>query len=207
MRFIADIGSGNTLTDTATAVRLIDEIVKRDTGKHEVVMKTQLFREAPPNKPLEHLVFWKAWEYARELGYHVTSSVFDLESLWFLLEYDDEDWRLPFIKIACRPDLYWLIGEIPRRIPVYVSHDEPPPDCFTCTKNTVIMQCVSKYPAEYEDYDPLFSDAISDHTVGWKLLNEKLPDILEKHVCLQHSPDNPDAGAFAVTPEELEEVL
>ena len=207
MELILDLGSGNSLPDAETAIKLIDEIKKRDTGKHLITLKTQLFESAPPNVPLDIDVFGEAWGYASSKGYHLTSSVFDGESLMYLLQFDTEEWRLPFIKIACRPDLYWLIGEIPRRIPVYVSHDEPPPECYVESKNDTTMQCVSKYPAGYDDYMPVFSDAISDHTVGWKIFNEIQPQILEKHCVLEHNDTNPDAGAFAVTLSELEEIL
>jgi sialic acid synthase SpsE len=49
--------------------------------------------------------------------------------------------------------------------------------------------------------------AMSDHTVGLELWNKYHPTVWEKHVCLEHNDTNPDAGAFAITPEELKEVL
>jgi len=207
MQFIADIGSGNTLTDADTAIKLIDEVIKRDTGKHEVIFKTQLFREAPPNKPLLQYVFAGAWSHAKSNGYHLTSSVFDQWSLDFLLEWDTKAWPLPFIKIACRPDLYWLIGEIPRRIPVYCSTSG---NILNYDVDT--MYCVREYPANVHSYDyawELGCAFISDHTEGLGMFKEHYTDTMawEKHVCLEHTPDNPDAGAFAVLPEELEEIL
>jgi hypothetical protein len=209
MQLILDIGSGNSLPDNETVCKLIDEIAKRDTHKHEVILKAQLFKSAPPNKPLKYDVFLAAWSYASDLGYHLTSSVFDIESLKFLLEWDFPGWRLPFIKIACRPDKYWLIGEVPRRIPVYYSLDArldiPDIPDLPYEDNTVEMMCVPKYPALYVEYHS--AKAISDHTVGWDLLRDYKPDILEKHICLSRSSDNPDAGPFAVVPADLEEIL
>ena len=148
-------------------------------------------------------------------GYHLTSSVFDKESLRVLLKYDYDSWPLPFIKIACRPDLYWLIGEIPRKIPVYVSGQHDHPGINTGFRGKVyypdgkdiFMACVPEYPAELSKYQNRCHLWISDHTVGWDLYKKYEPDILEKHVCLEHNDTNPDAGAFAVTPEELEYVL
>ena len=205
MQLILDIGSGNSLPDADTAIKLIDEIIKRDTGKHEVIFKTQLFESAPPNKPLEWKTFNEAYHYAKGKGYHLTSSVFDHDSLDLLVKmYDSPNWRLPFIKIACRPDLYWLIGEIPRRIPVYYSVNDDTL-VHAAPENGVMMLCVPKYPALYVEYHS--AKAISDHTVGWQLLKDYQPEILEKHICLEHNDTNPDAGAFAVTPEELSEIL
>ena len=218
MKLILDLGSGNTLTDSDVAINLIDEIIKRDTGKHDIVFKTQLFESAPPNVPLDFAVFHQAWSHAMDKGYHLTSSVFDANSIEFLLTFDSEYWPLPFIKIACRPDLYWLIGEIPRRIPVYVSTEnvqhyvtneiEGQP-CDIITDD--VLLCVREYPAKAEDYklSPLIAPhGVSDHTVGWELFKSvETKRIWEKHVVPEHNDTNPDAGAFAVTPEELEEIL
>lgn len=208
MELILDIGSGNTLPDFKTGRRLIDEVVKRDTKKHRIVFKTQLFKSAPPNKPLEWDAFDKLFHYAKEQGYDLTSSVFDLGSLSFLLSYGPV-----FVKIACRPDLYHLIGEVPRKVPVYVS--------MKCGEygtlpgydweNTTVLDCVSKYPAEIDDYLAGDLAFVSDHTRGWALLHsaqrEDTPVIWEKHLCLERSPDNPDSGPFAVTPEDLEGIV
>ena len=225
MELILDIGSGNSLPDSETAIRLIDEIIKRDTGKHTITLKTQLFESAPPNKKLSGVTFYNAWEYAKGREYHLTSSVFDKDSLEFLLDYDDEDWPLPFIKIACRPDLYWLIGEIPRRIPVYFSAEPKEMWDHVIAKtpwwegdtNCTVMVCSPKYPSGLSDYldsaklvgldGALSYKCISDHTEGWALMEYCKPDILEKHVILEHNDTNPDAGAFAVTVDELSEIL
>jgi len=212
MQLILDIGSGGSLPDVDTAIKLIDEVIKRDTKKHEIIFKTQLFESAPPNVPLSHIVFRAAFVKAEMNGYHLTSSVFDKESLRVLLKYDYDSWPLPFIKIACRPDLYWLIGEIPRRIPVYVSK---PPDVYKSDwwgkwfdERITLLDCVAEYPAKIEQYEIAQEYShISDHTVGFELFHEFMPEVLEKHVCLEHNNTNPDAGAFAVTPSELEAVL
>jgi len=226
MQLILDIGSGRSLPDVDTAIKLIDEVIKRDTGKHEVIFKAQLFESAPPNVPLSHIVFRAAFVKAEVNGYHLTSSVFDKESLRVLLKYDYDSWPLPFIKIACRPDLYWLIGEIPRKIPVYCS--TTPNVIFKCLQEEekfpwddneiTYLTCVRKYPASLSDYmnareivdvdGALYSKYVSDHTQGWEMFSAmEDKEIWEKHVCLEHNDTNPDAGAFAVTPEELEEIL
>ena len=225
MQLICDIGSGNSLPDSETAIKLIDEIIKRDTKKHEIIFKTQLFESAPPNVPLDEDTFVDAFRHAKREGYHLTSSVFDENSLRLLLAFDWHDWELPFIKIACRPDLYWLIGEIPRRIPVYFSAEPKEMWDHVIAKtpwwegdtNCTVMVCSPKYPSGLSDYldsaklvgldGALSYKCISDHTEGWALMEYCKPDILEKHVVPEHNDTNPDAGAFAVTVDELSEIL
>lgn len=130
----------------------------------------------------------------------MTSSVFDKESLEFLLGFD-----IPFVKIACLPALYPLIGEVPRKINVHASVTadwiEFPPH-----ENITWFTCVRKYPADISDYITR-SIYVSDHTVGWYLFRDWNPEKIEKHLCPAHEPDNPDSGPFAVTPEELREVI
>lgn len=206
MRLILDVGSGASLPDAATARRFVDEVAKRDGHKHEIVFKAQLFESAPPNKPLYHTVFADLYWYAESNGYKCTASVFDESSLSFLLEFD-----IPFVKLACRPDLYWLAGEVPRKVPVYASYDrrEGYPD--TSLLAVSWMACVREYPALPKEYGfKVFPTAVSDHTVGWDMFREwdaKIPkQAWEKHLKL---PDTtgPDAGPWSVTPTELEEII
>lgn len=170
-QIILDIGSGNTLTSIEVGKKLIDEVVKRDTKKHEVIFKTQLFEKAEPNIPLDHHIFSMLHAYAFGLGYKLTSSVFDLPSLSFLLKHDNKYAPLPFVKLACRPDLYWLIGEVPRRVPVYVSLSPYAsagwPDC-RAYGGVNGMYCVPEYPAKEKEYGSAWGyfDYVSDHTVG-----------------------------------------
>ena len=148
---ILDFGSGNTCKNDLNYVkRMIDELKAVDTGKHEVVIKWQLFEWAGDNIPLEPAVFHAALHFARRAGYKTTASVFDKQSLIMLLQYD-----IPFVKIANRPDLYWLAGEVPRKMPVYLSVP-----CIFKTEaiskvegNVIPLLCVSKYPATINDYE------------------------------------------------------
>jgi len=197
MQLILDIGSGKSLPDFRTGRRLIDEVAKRDSKKYQIVFKTQLFQSAPPNTPLAWDVFDRLFDYAKQGGYDLTSSVFDIGSLNFLLSYHPV-----FVKIACRPDLYYLIGEVQRKVPVYVSTSESSwfPAPVTC------MICVPKYPADIKDY-PFGYEVYSDHTVGWELFRTYNPRILEKHIVLERDPDNPDSGPFAILPEDLEGII
>ena len=205
---ILDIGSGNTIKNNLNIGRqMIDEIAKRDTKKHEIVFKAQLFEKEGNNTPLNKVIFSSLYAYAKEKGYQMTASVFDIPSLEFLLKFE-----VPFIKIACRPDLYWLIGEIPRKIPVYVSVElriAKYPNNTPKYENGILLGCVREYPAKLEDYLPNGGGhliTISDHTVGLELFRASAPKVWEKHLKLPTSTGL-DAGPFAITPEELEEIL
>jgi len=211
-QIILDFSGGNTCkNDAAYVKRMIDELKAIDTGKHEIVIKWQLFKEAPPNIPLEHKIFDYAYNYAKEQGYKTTSSVNDLESLHFLLRYE-----IPFVKIANRRELDWLIGEVPRKIPVSVSVGNFS-EAAQYNSEAAFMEyitalcCVSEYPAKITRYKDIFSCkqlqmGISDHTIGFDLWNKYQPVIWEKHYKLPDSTGL-DAGPFAVTPKELRQIL
>lgn len=215
-RIILDVGSANTHKNDWEYLKLmLDNIKAVDTGKHEIIIKHQLFEKAGENIPLDRDLFYTAYYYAKEtLGYQTTSSVFDLSSLKCLLNYE-----VPFIKIANNRKLDWLIGEIPRKIPVYVSVGEQSPEFedyrnvvdFNKKVNKIELCCVSEYPTTIEDYEKYFGefslvDAISDHTTNWDLFNKYNPHILEIHYKLQNSTGL-DSGLFARTPEQLKEIL
>jgi len=199
---ILDIGSGRSLHNVMRAETMIAKVANTDSHKHKIIFKTQLFRDAPPNIPLDHDVFDHLYHYAASLGYPMTSSVFDKDSLAFLWRY-----QIPFVKIACRPDLYWLIGEIPRKMPVYVSvYDKVAPPYL----NGKWLFCVPQYPAQISEYLAFSSEGrkmISDHSPGLDVWLNLKPDVWEKHLCPEREADNPDSGTFAVTPEELREVI
>lgn len=211
-KIILDFGSGNSCrNDWDYAKRMIDELKKVDTGKHSVVIKWQLFLQAGENIPLDHEIFRKAYEYAKELGYQTTSSVFDIESLSFLLQFD-----VPFVKLANRRELDWLIGEVPRKVPVYVSygsHEEMKSNRSNMS-DVVPLRCLSHYPAALDDYVEVVENwfcgydqlAISDHTTNFGLWYRYQPKIIEMHYKLEDSTGL-DAGPFARTPEQLAEVL
>ncbi len=213
-QIILDLGSGNTLKSVDIAKKMIDEVAAIDSKKHKIILKAQLFLSQPPNLPLDIGIFAFLYSYGRKQGYEVTASVFDKKSLNFLLEHE-----VPFIKIACRPDLYWLIGEIPRKIPVYQSIL---PEAYWCSsigdaafewQGSKILKilCVSKYPAQIKDYGAgqggTTAYAISDHSAGLKLFKKHKPQIWEKHYVLEHDSKNPDGGLWAITPSELKEIL
>jgi len=204
-QIILDFGSGNScLNDKKIVKKMYDELKKIDTGKHQIICKWQLFKEAGMNIPLNRDVFDFAYKYGNKLGYLVTSSVFDKDSLDFLLQYD-----IPMIKIANNRELDWLIGEVPRKISVYVSGNKNLADIpYHGLKS---MTCISKYPAEIEEYEKYYfphqiKRAVSDHTTNWDLFNKYKPEIIEVHYGLPDSTGL-DAGPFMRTPAMLKEVL
>lgn len=227
-QIILDFGSGNTCkNDKAYIKRMYDELKAVDTGKHNIVVKWQLFEKAGDNIPLLPEIFDYAYRYGTSLGYKVTSSVFDKNSLDFLLEYD-----VPFVKIANNRAFDYIIGEIPRKIPIYISAGNCSEYELLCQKlnmnKDAILLCVSQYPTNTERYEMIFGYgsfpdlllqdspknklyewprlALSDHTTNFGLWYRYQPEIIEWHYGLSDSTGL-DAGPFMKTPEMLREVI
>ena len=202
---ILDFGSGNSCkNDLSIVKRMINELSRIDKDR-KCIIKWQLFKECGENIPLSHEIFSHAWRDALWRGFETTASVFDIDSLNFLLGFNPK-----FVKIANRRDLDWLIGEIPRKIEVIISHASyVPPNHWP--KRDKFLCCISKYPATVEDYESNFEDfnlrnGISDHTTDWTLYRKYQPEIYEVHYKLEDTT-GPDGGAFARTPTKLEEIL
>jgi sialic acid synthase SpsE len=198
---ILDCGSGNSCHNNPLIVEeMIRELARVDTCRHKVILKWQLFDFAPPNIPLDRNIFRYAYEYAERYAFETTASVFDLDSLKFLMGFE-----VPFVKIACRPDLYHLAQY--SSVPVYISSASSGLH-LPCEVN---LACVRKYPATLEMYEATFTKDelkyVSDHTAGWELFEKYTPNVIEKHYVNTREEGNPDAGPFAVTPAELETVL
>ena len=198
---ILDLGSGNSCkNDWEIAKDMIQAIQSIDPKRQEVVLKWQLFEKAPPNIPLQREIFARAYTLAWGLGYDTTASVGDVVSLDFLLRFD-----IPFVKIACRPELYHLADRVPdgtKVIKSVSSVDDFVPGCLCC---------VREYPADQKSYKKAFRDTqlklgISDHTTDWYLYKKYQPELYEVHFKLSNT-DGPDSGPFARTPEQLKEIL
>jgi sialic acid synthase SpsE len=199
--FVLDMGSGNSCrNDKKIIERMLKDIAEVDEGVNDIVLKWQLFKSAPPNIPLEPEMFKYAYDMAERLCFETTSSIFDIESLRYLMTF-----KVPFVKIANRPDLYELAQYA--TVPVYVSTSVT----GYHLADSKMMACISKYPATIEEYERTFTrtelDILSDHTVGWELYKKYMPSVIEKHFVHERHPDNPDAGLFAVTQSELAEVI
>ncbi len=202
---ILDFGSGETCkNDFHTVKRMIKSVPNTLT---DVIIKWQLFENIPPLIPLKHDVYLYARDLAERRGFGTAASVFDKPSLDFLLTTDPA-----FVKIACRPHLYHLLEKVPDDVlrVVSVGSDRD----FTSMDDTypeaLIMCCVAKYPAAFNDYG-IFSDeylraGISDHTESWRLYKKFEPEVYECHYALEDST-GPDAASFARRPKALEAIL
>lgn len=204
MKFILDFGSGNTCRNNKITIKkMIDDLCEIDKKKNEIIIKWQLFKKAGENIPLAVESFDYAFDYASKKGYETTASIFDEESLLFLLNY-----KIPFIKIANNPKFYYLGGKIPNSIDLYVSTKKAL-DLKRCYKQ---FACISKYPATLLDYESNFNmnemQNISDHTSDFSLFEKYFKTIkkIEWHYKLKDSVGL-DAGEFARTPEALETII
>ena len=146
------------------------------------------------------MIFKYAYHIAEDCGIATTASVFDENSLDFLLHFD-----IPFIKIANRPELYKLAGQIPRDIPVIFSISKWEDITYNWKSN--FLCCVSKYPAQAGDYEDIFNSeqleySISDHTENFDLFLKYKPKLYECHFCLEDSTGL-DAKSFARRPKDI----
>lgn len=201
---ILELGSGNSIRGVEDVTRFIDAIM--EVTDERPVLKFQLFKNEPPNKPLERGLFEFAYDYGTDNGFPVTASVFDADDMAFLLNFD-----IPFVKIACRPRLYPLARTAHAfGIKTVVSY----PANAEMGKSSMVIPlcCVPKYPAEQYEYEKRFTTdwlrhGISDHTPGFGLYKTYKPEWYEKHIVMERDEGNPDAGPFAATVEELVEIL
>lgn len=214
-QIVLDISANTHRNDEKYYKHMINELAKVDTRKHNVVLKWQLWAgKLGENKtPDSHLFYEMAWWAWEKYEYKTTASIFDISALGFLDHLQDKmndsqvGYKLPFIKIANRRELDWLVGEIPRKYKIYKSvgdmfqYDN---EMFTF-RLAIPLYCVSEYPAPVRKY-PDYVKTISDHTVGLNLWLRNRPHIWEKHYKLSDSAGL-DAGDFAITPEELKEIL
>lgn len=202
---VLDLGAGDaTKNDAEYVKRIIDSIPYHK----DIVLKFQLFKDIPGLTPLSKDVFVKAWVYGRRLGLPVTASVFDSQSMRELTALE-----VPFVKIACNPEWYPLIEEVPKGIPVLVSVDSHLQMVNVATdhmdKPCFYMMCIPEYPADTSDYTLNFSEAllkkgISDHTTDLELFMTYRPKIWERHYCID--PIGPD-HVHSIGPQELEDIL
>jgi sialic acid synthase SpsE len=212
---ILDFGSGETCkNDLQYVERMIDSLVAVDSGKHEIVIKWQLFSGAWYEKERRELIrltprtFQHAYYYAERYGYKTTASVFDRETLSYLLGFD-----VPFIKVANKLSLHYLVPTIlknGRDVVISVSSKNMYSLVRAEYGDIKVMCCVSEYPAAGVDYQDKFGDLLhegfSDHTVDFDLYERYWPDLYECHYKLEDST-GPDAGLYARTPEQLKAIL
>jgi sialic acid synthase SpsE len=212
---VLDFGSGETAqNDVETAYRMIDELAAIDTRRENVIIKWQLEKDTPyiesagrKVEPLKHGVFTLAYTHAYWKQYWTTASVFDEESLEFLLQFN-----VPFIKIANKPEKYYLLDKIPKdkKVMVSIGPGFKKDELIKQYPNVIPLHCISEYPADPTVYETSWGRAlsysISDHTSDFYLYHKYRPWYLEKHYKLDDS-EGLDNGPWAVTPEMLKEIL
>lgn len=206
---ILDCGSSTTCRNDPKIIEAMIDAIHENAPREHIVIKWQLFKDTllvdglKPIKPLDRELYLHAVEYARGYHYLTTASVFDSESLEFLL-----DTCPPFIKIACRSHCYGLLPEIPEdeRLVISVANHTVYKHFKTFYPDADLLCCVPQYPANTTVYEGLFSGllhyGISDHTEGLYLWEKYQPNIIEKHFCLDDST-GPDAAEFAIRPRDL----
>jgi sialic acid synthase SpsE len=136
-----------------------------------------------------------------------TASVFDADSLDFLLRYD-----VPFVKLANLDytRMYWR--DVPRDIDLVVSVGNNAEFADWSERNVQgVMACISEYPADGLDYTTHFRDdflrrGISDHTTGVDLHRVFMPEWYEKHFVTDDVPmDKP--RPYCAGPEQVKQIL
>lgn len=197
---IFDLSANTHRNDPFIIQKIINDVSRIDSRIHHVVFKAQLFRVAGKNTPCTHKAFDFMYQCCKEVGYHCTASVFDIPSVKFLINNYD----VPFVKFACNAKTNHLHEFIPYRVKIFQSAE---PAEYQKLKNDTVrtwMVCVPKYPAPIDEYP--YCTVVSDHTIGLDLFKRNDPTIWEKHIKLADSTGL-DAGPFAITPGELNEVL
>lgn len=162
-------------------------------------------------------------KYCKEIGILWTSSVWDIDSLNFINNYD-----VPFIKLAsaCITD-YKLIEKLNElRIPVIISTgmstEEEIDNAINLLKDNLIgiLHCNSSYPSKNEEIDlnymsilktkyPKYQIGYSGHEKGYlpTIIAKTLgADILERHITLDKNMKGSDHKA-SLNPKELKQLM
>jgi len=190
---ILDVAPNTFKNDMKYFETMVSKIRKIDTEKYDIIFKTQMFgsnsEAARVNTRLDNSLLKEMHTICEESKYKFTSSVFDYYSLVCLL---GAGFSIPFVKIACRPELYHLSLHIPRGVPIYLSID--------CSKYQTInaldagieqlakrrkiispngmkdsdkfLLCIPEYPCKESQYQfKLENRSVSDHTEGLNLFD------------------------------------
>ena len=190
---ILDVAPNTFKNDLYYFDKMVKFIKKIDTNKYDIIFKTQMFgglsEAAKVNIRLDNSLLKEMNIICEGYGYKFTSSVFDYYSLVCLL---GAGFPVPFVKLACRPELYYLSAHIPRGIPIYMSVDTRKFSSVNALNQEIeilakrrkmilrdqgiegakFLLCVPEYPCKESDYQfNLFNRSISDHTEGLKLFD------------------------------------
>ena len=204
---ILDFGNGSVcLNDRDNIKTMIDRLAEVDIDR-ETVIKWQLFLNIPPKLSLRRDLFDYAYKYAADLGFMTSASVFDKDSLDFLLRYN-----VPFVKLANQPHMWRYTDDVPRSVPLFVSVGSEREFNWMADKNpNGIMACVSKYPALPSEYNLTFRNkilraGISDHTDNISLYKAFRPCLYEKHYTVPEIPTD-KVRRYCAGPEQVKELL
>ncbi len=190
---ILDVAPNTFKNDLDYFEEMVNAIRKIDTEKYDIIFKTQMFgsnsEAAKVNLRLANSILKEMNTICEECGYKFTSSVFDYYSLVCLL---GAGFPVPFVKFACRPELYYLSNFIPHGVPIYMSIDTRKYQSVNSLNQEIeilvkrrkmilldheidsdkFLLCVPEYPCKESDYQfNLFNRSISDHTEGLKLFD------------------------------------
>jgi sialic acid synthase SpsE len=215
---ILDLGSGETCqNDTKTMCRMVDAVADLKRHGLNILLKWQLFESVPAGvAPLDRELYSHAVRYADHRGLMTAASVFDLPSLRYAAAFDP-----PWVKIACRPNLYWMhiYTDKPVLMSVESAHDFAEWAVKLGDRCAGLLCCVPAYPApigSYERFGHLLRYGISDHTEpthfgdsgGYRadMAQRWRPAIYECHFAL-HDSTGPDAGEFSRRPEDVQAVI
>jgi len=217
---VIEMGSGTICNNDEKIIeRMIDSIKAIDTGKHNIHIKWQLFENIKGLISLKREMFETAYCYANWKGYKTSASVFSKDDLYYL----QDNFEVPFIKIANRPELYGLIKYIKKEIPIIISIDAYNRIDYLQSKykknKLIYLMCVSKYPQNItekyllkNEYESIFGQALSvglsDHTGLIDLFHEYQPDWYESHYVLNHGENyDPFGDLFCLTSDDLRGIL
>ena len=147
--------------------------------------------------------------YCKELGIDWTASIWDIDSLNFLLQYN-----IPFIKIPSAVATHWELLELVNKSkkPVVISNGMTTEEDFDKAINILndcdvtILLCNSSYPAKYEELNLSYIDVLKNKYPNCKIgfsgheLNNTATfvaasigvDVIERHVTLDHNMKGTD---------------
>lgn len=178
---------------------------------------------------LPYQEYIKLRDYAKELGLDVFSTPFDIDSINFLEENNQEIWKIPSGEVTNLPFLEKIakirmpnkkiilstgmctIQEIHQAVDIILKFDRK--------ENLIILHCNTEYPTPDTDVNLSAIDTLhkefpdvqigfSDHSVGFvAAIGACMKDIccIEKHFTLDKNLPGPDHKASA-TPSELRDL-
>jgi len=164
----------------------------------------------PPNIDLPFKDFVKVFEYGKQIGIDVTSSIFDEVILGDYLDLDPK-----FIKFAYSQKELLLSQEFSycQDVQLVVSCDIMTLHCPI--ENAIRLFCIPCYPVYHEiNFDSIFTNSkfygFSDHSLGIRQTIKAVragAKWIEKHFTLGYSDIKCPDNYFALTPPEISKMV